>query len=382
MRPKITTSRSIARSLTYNELKVTQGRAECLQAANFLKDLPRLTPADKLHCFKRRMELNENVRTSLHITLNFDPSDQLSNEKMKNIAGCYMKEIGFERQPYLVYRHHDAGHPHCHIVTTHVRPNGDPIELFNIGRNQSEKAKQRIESEFQLVTAEKKQEPLQQLQQALRQQQQAGQIKKVKYGESSTTRSVSRVLEHVTENYRYTSLKQLNAVLKLYNVEAYRGREDSKLYQRRGLLYRVLDEHGKYIGVPLKASFFDCKPTLDNLEKKMVQNQALKQQAREHMTFRVQWNLVKNSATMQLLTQKMTQDKIYMVLHRDKQGLCNDVTYIDFAGRSVFSGSELGERCDHNTIQRLINWQNTPQEKARQQSEQQSQKQTYRLRQS
>jgi len=156
MRPKIMTSHSIARSLNYNEEKVRIGKAQCLTAANFLKDLPRLTQEDKLRCFQRRMDLNERVCTSQHITLNFDPADKLSDDQMKKIAGQYMKDIGFERQPYLVYRHHDAGHPHCHIVTTHIRRDGSPIELFNIGRNQSEKARQQIEAEFGLVTAEMK----------------------------------------------------------------------------------------------------------------------------------------------------------------------------------------------------------------------------------
>src|ERR1700754_5079350 len=157
MRPKITSSNSIARSLTYNEQKLTLGKAECLTAANYLKDADQLTYAEKLHRLQHRMELNEAVKTSQHITLNFDPSDQLSNEKMKLIADRYMKEIGFENQPYLVYRHHDAGHPHCHIVTTHVCSNGDPIEMYNIGKDRSEQARLRIEREFQLTTAEMKQ---------------------------------------------------------------------------------------------------------------------------------------------------------------------------------------------------------------------------------
>ncbi|HWK03303.1 MAG TPA: relaxase/mobilization nuclease domain-containing protein, partial [Puia sp.] len=122
MRPKIMPCKNIAKTLQYNEQKLVQGTAECILAANFLKDISRLTPQDKLHCFQRRMELNERVTTNQHITLNFDPLDKLSNEQMQQIAKRYMKEIGFERQPYLVYRHHDAGHPHCHIVTTHVRP--------------------------------------------------------------------------------------------------------------------------------------------------------------------------------------------------------------------------------------------------------------------
>jgi len=113
-------------------------------------------------------------------------------------------------------------------------------------------------------------------------------VQKITYGESSTTQSISRILDYVTENYNYTSLKELNNILKLYNVEAYRGSEDSKLYQNRGLLYRVLDDNGRYVGVPIKASFFDSKPTLDNLEKKMIQNQTLKLQQEEQ---RLQQNI-------------------------------------------------------------------------------------------
>jgi len=137
MRPKITSCKSVARSLRYNEQKVDRGTAECLTAANFLKDRERLTVEEKLHCFERRMQLNERVSTNLHITLNFDPRDNLSNERMRQIAKMYMDDIGFGRQPYLVYRHHDAGHPHCHIVSTHIRSDGSPIDLYNIGRRES-----------------------------------------------------------------------------------------------------------------------------------------------------------------------------------------------------------------------------------------------------
>ncbi|HMI60640.1 MAG TPA: relaxase/mobilization nuclease domain-containing protein, partial [Puia sp.] len=284
----------------------------------------------------------------------------------------YMKEIGFENQPYLVYRHHDAGHPHCHIVTTHVRSNGDPIEMYNIGKIQSEQARLRIEKEYQLTTAEMKQQ--------LRQQgSHPDGVQKITYGESSTTQSISRVLDHVTENYKYTNLKELNTVLRLYNVEAYRGREDSKLYQNRGLLYRVLDENGRYLGVPLKASFFDSKPTLDNLEKKMIQNQALKLKHQEHVAISVQWNIVKESHTMEEFKQAMARDKIRMVLHQDKQGICKDVFYIDLKNKCIYNGSELGERCNHLAIQKLID-RETTQKLEQSQNQNQTQRQTYRLR--
>lgn len=365
MRPKIIPCHSVAKSLKYNEEKVMLGKAECLTAANFLKDVSRLTFADKLHRFERRMDLNERVSTNLHITLNFDPSDKLSNEQMQKIARLYMKEIGFERQPYLVYRHHDAGHPHCHIVTTHVRRDGSPIEQWNIGRNQSEKARQHIEVEFGLVTAEMKKQRRQQ-------QQKIDGIQRITYGEKSIASSISGILEYVTENYKYASLQELNTILRLYNVEAYRGREDSQLYRHRGLLYRVLDEHGKYIGVPLKASFFDCKPTLDNLEKKFVLHQSQKPQFQDHLATEIRWQLLQTPHNLEKLTHRLAQERICMVLQRNKEGICEGVSYVDFRNKCVFDGNELGEHCNRDAIQKVIDRQKTlKEEQSLQQSERQ-----------
>jgi len=269
MRPKIISCKNISRSLLYNEQKVTNGQAECLLAANFLKEPSRLSFEDKLGRFRRRMELNDKVYTNQHITLNFDPTDELSNEKMRDIARDYMKGIGFEHQPYLVYRHLDAGHPHCHIVTTHVKANGDPIELYKIGEKQSEQTRLDLELRYGLTTKEKKQQ--------MRKAQDLSQTaQKVIYGQKSLARAVSAVVEHVTKHRRFTTFEQYNEILRTYNVEAWCGRENTKLNRDHGLLYRILDENGKYRGVPLKASFFDCKPTLKNINKLCAANITLK----------------------------------------------------------------------------------------------------------
>ena len=47
----------------------------------------------------------------MHISLNFDPADNLNAEKLIEMADVDMKEIAFTEQPYLVYQHKDAGHP-------------------------------------------------------------------------------------------------------------------------------------------------------------------------------------------------------------------------------------------------------------------------------
>ncbi len=75
------------------------------------------------------------------------------------------------------------------------------------------------------------------------------------------------MLYAVLQNYKYASLTELNAVLKLYNLNADRGKEGGIIFLKRGLVYRVLDEKGNKIGVPIKASSIYSKPTLYFLEK-------------------------------------------------------------------------------------------------------------------
>src|SRR3954447_21485545 len=113
---KINTPTSIVRALNYNEQKVKKGAADCIYAGNFLRDAHQLNFYQKLERFEKLISLNEKAKTnSLHISLNFDPSDQVDKEKLTEIASIYMEIIGFKDQPYLVYQHHDAGHPHIHI---------------------------------------------------------------------------------------------------------------------------------------------------------------------------------------------------------------------------------------------------------------------------
>lgn len=331
----------------YNEEKLIQKRAECILAENFLKDADRLTYDDKLQRLQRRMELNKDVSTSYHISLNFDPSDKLSDTALREISRTYMKELGFERQPYLVYKHNDSGHPHLHIVTTHVQRNGDPIEMYKIGANQSEKARLYIEEKFNLMTAEKKR-------QTQTQTQKIDGIQKVVYGLTSTTRAISDVVQYVTENFKYSSLEELNTVLRLYNVEAYRGTEGTKLHQRRGLLYRVLDKQGHYIGVPLKASFFEFKPTLANLEKKFVQNLSLKEQQKLHLTGSVSWQLCKEKISLKEVEKNLARDRIRMCYSMDHNNKVTNLTYIDFETKCAFSSKDLGELCSVRSLQNVI----------------------------
>ena len=118
---RIKIGNSLSRGFFYNEHKVKEGVAEFILAGNYPISTEKLSEFQRLNVLQKIASLNENAKVnSVHISLNFDPSEQISQELMKEIAGHYMDKIGFGAQPYLVYQHHDAGHPHMHILTTKV----------------------------------------------------------------------------------------------------------------------------------------------------------------------------------------------------------------------------------------------------------------------
>lgn len=335
----IKTGHSIHRIFNYNENKVKEGVAECIGAGNYPVDVEKMNGTMKLNRLLKQAALNENVtRNSVHVSLNFDASDTgLTKEKLMEIADTYMHKIGFGEQPYLVYQHFDAGHPHIHLVSVKVRADGSRIDTQNIGRNQSEKARKEIEKSFCLVVADDRKK-----REAFRLK--PVDVRKVQYGRIDTRRAITNVLDAVMERYRYTSLPELNAVLRQYNVLADRGSENSRIFTSGGLVYRVLDELGNPIGVPIKASDFYNKPTLKFLETKFKGNEARRLPHRARVKNAVDMALLhKKTLPIEDLVQALKKQGIDIVLRKNEEGLLYGITYVDHRTQCVFNGSTLGK---------------------------------------
>lgn len=333
----IKTGSSIRRTVNYNEQKVKEGVAECIMAVNYPKDVEDLTLDNKLNRLLKQAALNENVaRMSVHISLNFDPSEKLSHSRLGEIAQSYMQKIGFGKQPYLVYQHHDAGHPHIHIATIKVRADGSRIDMQNIGRNQSEKARKEIEHSFGLKRAEDSK--LTQVYQL-----KAVNVQRVQYGKSETKRAITNVLNVVLNTYKYTSLAELNAVLRQYNVIADRGNETSRVYRNNGLTYRVIDSNGNKIGVPIKASDFYSKPTLSFLEQKFKENDVLRQQHKRSLKTKIDWVLFKGQKDLDTFKNQLQKEGIHVAVRQNDQGIIYGITYVDHINKTVFNGSDIGK---------------------------------------
>ncbi|SHM52277.1 relaxase/mobilization nuclease domain-containing protein [Flavobacterium saccharophilum] len=341
----IKTGHSLHKVFYYNENKVKEHVAECIGAGNYPIDVDKMGPTVKLNRFLKQLELNENVkRNSVHISINFDPSENYSKEKLMAVADSYMEKIGFSQQPYLVYQHHDSGHPHIHLVSINVQRDGTRIDMQNIGKNRSEPARKEIEESFGLVKAQGNKNSLD------------FQIKpitsgKIQYGRSESKKAITNVLGQILSSYKYTSLPQLNAVLKQYNVLADRGNEDSTMFKAKGLMYRILDENGKPIGVPIKASLFYNKPTLKFLEEKFASNTTNQVSDRRRVKNAIDMAFFKAQISLTELVQLLEKEGINTVFRKNAEGLLYGITYVDHTTKCVFNGSTLGKQYSAKAIQ-------------------------------
>lgn len=333
----IKTGHSVHSILLYNENKVKEGKAKCIGEGGYPAAVKDMNTSMKLSRLTRQNGLNANVkRNSVHISLNFHPSEKYGDEKLLRIADAYMDKIGFGQQPYLVYRHDDAGHPHIHLVSIKIREDGSRIDMQNIGKNQSEKARREIEKQFNLIRAEgRKPEEVRLVKPVA--------VSKVCYGKTESKKAMSGVLGSVLLNYKYCSLAELNAVLQLYHIKADRGSEDSRIFKNGGLVYRILDADRKVIGVPIKASDFSIRPTLAFLEKRYVFNNGEKTFEKKRIRNAVDTVFLSKNMQMEQVVSQLKKEGIDAVLRKSDTGELYGITYVDHVTKCVLNGSALGK---------------------------------------
>lgn len=90
---------------------------------------------DMVQDFKDQTMLNPRLKNTVgHISLSFSPKDtpRMTDALMTRIAKEYMQKMGITDTQYLLVRHLDQPHPHCHLVYNRVGNNGQTISDKNI----------------------------------------------------------------------------------------------------------------------------------------------------------------------------------------------------------------------------------------------------------
>lgn len=90
---------------------------------------------DMVQDFKDQTLLNPRIKNAVgHISLSFSPKDsvRMTDALMRDIAQEYMQRMEITDTQYLLVRHLDQPHPHCHLVYNRVGNDGQTISDKNI----------------------------------------------------------------------------------------------------------------------------------------------------------------------------------------------------------------------------------------------------------
>jgi hypothetical protein len=108
---------------------------------------------------KKEVGLIKSLRPALkkyvwHTSLNFSKDEHagnLTNAKLLEIGLDYMRSMGYDDNQHLIVRHHDAKHPHIHLLVNRIRFDGTLVSDSNNYRK-SQSALRRLEKQYNLIT--------------------------------------------------------------------------------------------------------------------------------------------------------------------------------------------------------------------------------------
>ena len=117
-------------TLSYNQRKVERGVARVVCSSG----LPSASPEEVRRIFARYENRNRSSdRVSFQLSLNPDPAspgERLSDGEVREFAGVLMDGLGYGKQPYVVYEHHDIDRIHYHVVSIRTDWNGKKIRDY------------------------------------------------------------------------------------------------------------------------------------------------------------------------------------------------------------------------------------------------------------
>ena len=338
---KITGGKSIYGVLRYNGLKTDDGKAEVLLQNNMLA-----SPNNRFDmglCMRSFTPcLIANRRTEkpvIHISLNPDPKDRVTDRELAEMAERYMQGMGYGNQPYIVFKHADIDRQHLHIVSVRVDESGRKIKSDFENRRSMEICR-KLEQEYGLHVAGKEERT------------DTPELKKLDYPRGDVKHQVGNIVKYLFENYRFQSFGEFRTLLELFNVtvEEVKGSIYDKPYY--GLLYVATDDHGKRIGTPFKSSLFGKSVGYEALEEKFKESaQAIKEERIRERLYLVLKQVIPQITDREDFTRRLKEKGTGVFFRQNENGRIYGVTFIDHGNRTVLNGSRLGKEFSANVFQ-------------------------------
>jgi hypothetical protein len=338
---KIGRGNNLYGALAYNQLKVEKENGQIL-FTNRIIETPHghYSVAQLAQSFEPYLIANRNTeKPTLHISLNPDPKDNVSDEKFKLMAQEYMQKLGYGEQPFVVFKHIDIDRTHIHIVSVCVDEEGKKIS-DKFEKRRSMNVCRELENKYGLLPAAEKGH-----------QQNDKIFRPVNYQTGDIKSQIASVVRNLPKYYQFQTLGEYNALLSFFNITTEKVESESHGKMQQGLLYIPLKENGERAGHPLKASLFGKDAGLPALDlhsakcKETLKDSGAKTILKAAITIAVQ-----SSDNEKDFKKQLAEQGINVVARRNDTGRIYGITFIDHNSKTVWNGSRLGKELSANTF--------------------------------
>jgi hypothetical protein len=338
---KIGRGNNLYGALVYNQLKVEKENGQVLYTNKIIETFDgSYTVSQLLRSFEPYLLANRKTeKPILHISLNPDPKDKVSDEQFEKLAQKYMQKMGYAEQPFVVFKHADIERTHIHIVSVCVDEEGRKIS-DKFEKRRSMDVCRELEKEYCLISAiEKKQNPQNQI------------FKPVDYKTGDIKSQMASVIRHLPRHYKFEGFGTYNALLSLFNITAEEVKGEYNGIPRQGLAYFALNDKGEKASNPFKASLFGKQAGYVQLQQYYGQSKELLKDAPSKALLKttIEMSLLGASDEKEFKTRLLEQG-INTVVRRNIEGRVYGITFVDHASKSVLNGSQLGKSLSANVF--------------------------------
>ncbi len=338
---KIGRSANLYGALAYNQLKVENENGQILFANKMIENASGHYSVTQLaQSFAPYLIANRNTeKHTLHISLNPDPNDKVSDDTYREMAQQYMREMGYSEQPFIVFKHTDIDRSHIHIVSVCVDENGKKIS-DKFEKMRSMNICRELEKQHHLIPATDKER-----------QQNDKVFRPINYKAGDVKSQIASVVRHLPNYYQFQTLGEYNALLSLFNIitEKIEGELYGKAQQ--GLLYIPLNEKGERAGHPFKASLFGKNAGLAGLDLHFAKCKTALKYHPTKQTLKSAINIsLQSTNDEQAFKKQLGEQGINVVVRRNDTGRIYGMTFIDHNSKTVWNGSRLAKELSANVF--------------------------------
>lgn len=333
-------------ALAYNQLKVNSENGKILLMNKMIETKDgNYTVAQLAKSFETYLIANKNTeKTTLHISLNPDPKDNVSDEKFIQMAQDYMNEMGYGNQPFIVFKHTDINRTHIHIVSVGVDEEGKKIS-DKFEKRKSMKICRELEKKYNLINASNKESA---------QNEKVFSPVNIRVGDLK--RQLASVIRNIPNYYQFQTLGEYNALLSLFNITCEKVEKSENGVEKNGLLYFALNDKGEKVSQPFKASLFGKSARFDALNNHFLKSKETFKLSSVHETIKAAVALaLKNYPNEIEFKNRLKEMGINTVIRRNTSGRIYGITFIEHQSKSVWNGSRLGKEFSANAFNEIWN---------------------------